>query len=552
MRFFFCRQFLFIWFFAFSSGSLAAATIFVGPPPASIQVAVNGAVDGDTIQLSAATYIEQVQVISKSIDIIGAGVNSTIIQSPGPLTPLTQFFTFPLGTHFWCVLMVDNQAAPTPQIVNISNLTVDGDSQQDTIILPPPSLGTYGSADRFFAIGYRNAGGTIQNVHTTNTRQSSNFNELTGGGIVNASSNVAVTFNVTNCLIDFYQRLGIDCRGSTLTANISNSTINRGYVLTPNTNTATPIGIQYSISATGNITNNLVESNISTILGVQGAGLIPFGAGPNLIISGNTINNNDIGIAAIQNGNNLVIQNNSLNFTTTPGVNQDEGILVQDTNGLSTITSNIMNNIPDINMELISSTDQPFQLANNQFIGSQTGLIVSGSAAAGPIVTMNSDSFTGTAGYYILEDAAPNDIWPSTATVSFDGLLSGQMTFAQFNQVLTKIFDKHNDPALGLVLDFIPPPPVPLPPSNFTGVVKKIKFLVQTDYVLQVQWDASPSTDVIFYRIYRNGHVVDEVLAGSPLVFTTSIESKKDAKQIQIVAVNSSGLESTPIPITLL
>jgi hypothetical protein len=41
----------------------------------------------------------------------------------------------------------------------------------------------------------------------------------------------AVTFNVTNCLIDFYQRQGIDCRGSTLTADISNSMINRGYVL---------------------------------------------------------------------------------------------------------------------------------------------------------------------------------------------------------------------------------------------------------------------------------------------------------------------------------
>ena len=33
------------------------------------------------------------------------------------------------------------------------------------------------------------------------------------------------------------------------------------------------------------------------------------------------------------------------------------------------------------------------------------------------------------------------------------------MTLAQFNTVLTKIFDKHNDPALGLVLDFIPPSP---------------------------------------------------------------------------------------------
>ncbi len=65
----------------------------------------------------------------------------------------------------------------------------------------------------------------------------------------------------------------------------------------------------------------------------------------------------------------------------------------------------------------------------------------------------------GTAGYYIQEVAAPNNIWPSTATVTFDGLLSGHITLAEFNQILTKIIDKHNDPALGLVPDFIPPVP---------------------------------------------------------------------------------------------
>ena len=213
-----------------------------------------------------------------------------------------------------------------------------------------------------------------------------------------------------------------------------------------------------------------MESNISTVLGAQASGLIPFGAGPNLIVSGNTINNNDVGIAAIQNGNNLVISNNTLNFTTTQGVNSVEGILVQDTSGLTTITSNIMNNIPDVNMDLSTTmgTNEPFLLMGNQFIGSQTGLLVSGvtgTPSTGPVITMNGDSFTGTIGYYIQEsvapDTAPNDIWPSTATVSFDGLVSGHITMAQFNQILTKIFDKHNDPTLGLVLAFI----TPIPPT---------------------------------------------------------------------------------------
>lgn len=547
-RCFECFLFLLL-LFAFSSEQLSAAIVPVGPPPASIQAAINTANPGDTVQLSPGTYIEQIQVISKSIDIVGSGMNTTIIQSPGPLVPLTQFFTF--GSNFWCVVMVDNQAAPTPQVVNISNLTVDGDSQQDTTTLPPPSPGFYGSPDRFFAIGYHDAGGTILNVHTTNTRQTSSFNELAGGGIVNASSNGAVTFNVTNCLVDFYQRQGIDFRGATVTGNISGTTVNRGYVLTPNTATATPNGIQFSANAVGSVVSSVIEGNISTVLGASATGILPFGGGANILLSNNTVNNNDFGIAAIQNRPNIVIQNNVLNFTTTPGVNAPEGIIVQDTNGLSTITSNIMNNIPFINMEIIATTDQPFHLANNQFIGSQTGMLVTGNVTAGPIITMNSDSFTGTAGYYIREVDAPNDIWPSTATVSFDGLVSGYMTFAQFNQILTKIFDKHNDPALGLVLDFIPPFN-PLPPFNFVGVVKKCKFLNRTEYSLEATWGPSASPNVEFYRIYHKGVVASVVPAGGRLIFTTCLHSRAEASEYMIAAVNSVGLESIPVSIRIL
>lgn len=428
------------------TGHLSAAIIIV-PPGGSIQTAINSANDGDTVQISAGTYIEEVQVISKSIDIVGAGINATIIQSPPAATHLTQNFSFG-GVTWWCVLMVNNTAAPTPQTVNISNLTVDGSDQQD-------ALGPiYGSSNRFFAIGYHNANGTVQNVHTTNTKQTVNFNELAGGGILNASDVGIVTFNVMNCLVDFYQRIGIDCRGTALMAQVSSNTVNRAFILPPGT--ATPNGIQFSGGVVGSITNNLTEGNIAGSPNAAGSGIILSSPGANVIVSGNTVTNNDAGIAALT-CNHLLISNNHLNFTTPPGINGAEGIFVLEPTGLTTIISNVMNQIPNINMDLESSTDQPFQLMNNQFIGSQTGLLVVGNGPTGPVVTMDHDSFTGTSGFYIQESAAPNDIWPSTATVSFDGLISGHMTMAEFNQVLTKIFDKHNDPLLGLVLAFIPP-----------------------------------------------------------------------------------------------
>lgn len=634
-------------FFAFFLEKLAAGTIFVAPPPASIQTAIDSAISGDTIQLSAGTYVEQIQVISKSLTIVGTGQNSTIIQSPGPDTPLTQHFNS--GSNIWPVLMVDNQATPLAQTVNIRDLTVDGDHQQDTSSLPPPSTGQYGFSDRFFAIGYHNAGGTIQNVHVTNTRSSIRLGQLAGGGIVNIVDSPATpVFNVDNCLVDFYQRNGIVCMGANLTAHLSNTTVDRAYVLTPGDSTATPNGITFGGSARGSITNNHVENNIATVLNSSSTAINIPTSGPNLMVSGNTILNNDIGIFATQCGNNLTIQNNTLSFTTTPGINIQEGIIVRDTNGLTTLTSNIMH-LRDFNMELltINGTNQPFQLMNNQFIGSQTGLLIygkTGTPSTGPLITMNGDSFTGTTGYYIQEMispyTAPNDIWPSTATVSFDGLVSGHMTFAEFNQVLTKIFDQHNDPSLGLVLDFITPtapiltsinptfgptsggntihisgsgfissnttvyfgttaainvvinsdtsitvtvPPgigtvdvtvvtpfgvtpivsagqytyietpssAPLPPTHFIGRVKKNRFLDKTDYVLKAKWNASPSHDVILYRIYKKGHVIDEVLVNSPLHFTTLFDLKKHHNAYQIVAVNTDNVESTPVSIKL-
>jgi|GEM_PF-2792753 len=456
---------IFAFAFLFLAQSLTAATITVGPPPASIQTAINSANNGDTIQLSAGSYVEQVQVVSKNLTIVGAGENTTIIQAPAAATPLTQFFTF--GSNFWCVLMIDNQAAPTVQTVNISALTVDGGTQQDTTTLPAPSPGFYGSSNRFFAIGYHNASGTITNVHTTNTRQSTNFNELAGGGIVNASSSGTATFTVSNSLVDFYQRQGIDLRGATLTATITNTTVDRAYTLTPNTTTATPNGIQFSAAATGSVINSTISGNISTTAGTQATGIIPFGAGPNVLLSGNALNDNDIGIAAISNGDGLHITGNAVSFSSGAGVNAVEGIVAQDTAGLTTLDANTMTNIPGIAMDLIaSSTNEPFTLSGNHFVGGQTGLSVTGNTTTGPVVTMNADTFTGTTGDYITETTAPNDIWPSTQTVYFDGLLSGHMTPAEFNQVLAKIVDKHNDPTLGLVLDFIPPSPPALTAIN--------------------------------------------------------------------------------------
>lgn len=91
----------------------------------------------------------------------------------------------------------------------------------------------------------------------------------------------------------------------------------------------------------------------------------------------------------------------------------------------------------------------------------------------------------------------------------------------------------------------------PAPPFNFIGRIKENKFLNLTELALRATWIASPSTDVILYKIFRNNELVAVIPATSPLVFITELDSRKEAKGFVIVAVNSDGLESIPLPITI-
>ena len=157
---------------------------------------------------------------------------------------------------------------------------------------------------------------------------------------------------------------------------------------------------------------------------------------------------------------------------------------------------------PTANMDLVSAGNQPFALAGNQFNGCDVGLLVQGGGQTGPLVTMDHDAFVGTVVDYVELVTAPNDIWPSTQTVSFDGLVSGQITHAQFDQLQTKIIDKHDDPALGLVLDFIEPTPqlsiakAALPASFTVGVPGSYALTVTNIGVVPTTAVATASDDI--------------------------------------------------------
>jgi parallel beta-helix repeat protein len=95
----------------------AASTIVVPRDYPTIQAAVDAAAPGDTILVKAGTYTEEV-VISKDLDLKGAGVGATVIKSPATLTP---YAADARGLQFLAVMRVAHGAN-----VRISGLTVSG------------------------------------------------------------------------------------------------------------------------------------------------------------------------------------------------------------------------------------------------------------------------------------------------------------------------------------------------------------------------------------------------------------------------------------------
>lgn len=335
---------------------------------------------------------------------------------------------------------------------------------------------------------------------------------------------------------------------------------------------ANGIAIQFGTRA--HISHNTLTNLLSAHAEHAAVGILAIDADANTRITRNTLNGSNIAIFCANSGDNLTISENTVYEHT------DVGIYVQDTAGLTLIKNNLISAASEIegrsgeavelsdgflcllstsghtnyNLFLFSGTNTPFQLGYNQFIGGQNGIGVQGSFLMGPVVAMDYDSFVGTENYYIQEINAPHNIWPTTASVSFDGLVSGHMSHQQFLHVSQKRFDKNNDSALGLVLDFIPPPAVKpfqvvLPPSHFVGVFKKDKLLRDLFQLLKATWEPSPSPDVSLYRIYHQGAVVFEVSADQPLVFAQWFEFQNISVDYQVVAVSAAGIESAPVPL---
>ncbi|MFZ2487473.1 MAG: right-handed parallel beta-helix repeat-containing protein [Anaerolineae bacterium] len=237
----------------------------------SIQAAVDDSdtVNGHTIDISAGTFVEQVEV-TKELTLKGAGV-STIIQSPATLT---KFFQVAGGPKNYPIVYVHGVSA-----VTIQDLVVDGAGK--------------GNANyRFQGIGYHNAGGVISNVEIKDVRDTPFSGSQHGVALYAYNEDAAArTLEVKDSTIHDYQKNGVTLGGPGLTVNVHDSTVT-GYG--PTTVTAQN-GIQVSYGATGTVGPNNQVSGVSyTPSNWVASGVLIYDA--DVTVTTNTVTNAQVGI----------------------------------------------------------------------------------------------------------------------------------------------------------------------------------------------------------------------------------------------------------------
>jgi parallel beta-helix repeat protein len=357
----------------------------------TIQLAVDDAGAGHTLQVAAGTYDEQV-VINKSLTLEGVG--DPVIKAPD--SPAA--FTFPENSKQWEPVVfafggteVGGSISGSDTItVDISGFTVDGNNR----------VPTQCSAGIFL----RNAGGTISD----NTVQNMSINgKETFGVAAYGDSDVVIMGND----VSGYARGGIvangDSDGINPPSNPTPHVVIEGNTVTgPGMDevvTWAPNGIQIGRGATGKIVENTVTGNGWPGTEWTGSGIIVY-VSADVEIDGNTVEENETGIAVCGNmwssegltTDGTWIHDNKVDANTY-------GISIQDRSVDTTIEDNTIKNSSYDGIDICNFYGNP-----------PTGTVIQSNT----ITDNNAEDDETSGGIWIAEDVDGNEV-----TVNFNDIV---------------------------------------------------------------------------------------------------------------------------------
>ena len=178
------------------------ATLLVPSQYATIQSAVDAAVAGDEILVSAGVYEEQV-VISREITVTGAGMGQTVLLAP---------VFMPYTSHTLNYNAVIHAEGPATSIT-LRDFTVDG-------------AGRGRENTRFVGIMYDRAGGAAERIQIINLHETPVSTAVSGIGFYsNSDSEDDLYLLVSDLEISHYQKAGFACFGSGCLQDIRNTVV---------------------------------------------------------------------------------------------------------------------------------------------------------------------------------------------------------------------------------------------------------------------------------------------------------------------------------------
>lgn len=294
----------------------------------SIQDAIDDAVGGDTINVAAGTYAEQV-VINKSLTLVGAGAGTTTIKAPASRTG-----TVAEGLVTWDYIVAAYPSSGTID-VRIEGFTIDANGEN--------AMNT--DTQCFAGVFFRDVDGANAGLYSCTVN---NFGSYNGGwsgtyGTWMGNSGVKI-YGASDLTVDDNQISDYTVNGVTASGSSSDVTITDNTVTGSAT---TQAGVQLR-DGTGDISGNTISGHTNSI------GIYLYDAAVGVTVDGgNTFSNNNIGLflegtsGATIDGNtftnnllrSIVIQQDSDNNVVTDNTitmvsgNVDAGIVIGSDSG---------------------------------------------------------------------------------------------------------------------------------------------------------------------------------------------------------------------------